>query len=74
MNSSIFSTNNIVQNSGRVVKTLANQPFQSFGKENFGKFTIAILHVLYSYLGKILVNDIHDHFAKFAKVFPTRIW
>ena len=58
-----------MQNSGRVVKTLANQPFQSFGKENFGKFTIAILHVLHNYLGKILAN--HIHFAKFAtKFFP----
>ena len=52
-------------------KTLANRPFQSFGEENVGKFTIATISY-YSesgiQLGKILAND--DRFAKFAKVFP----
>ena len=54
-------------------KTLANRSFQSFGKENVGKFTaIYISHFSESgiWLGKILVNDVP--FAKFAKVFPRQ--
>ena len=46
-------------------KTLANQSFQSFGKENSGEFTIATISY-YSECGicldKILAND--DRFAK----------
>ena len=52
-------------------KTLTNQLFQSFGKENFGEFTIATISYFSEsgiWLGKILVNDIH--LTKFAKFFP----
>ena len=54
-------------------KTLANQSFQSFSKENFDKFTIAHISYFESGIGqgKILANDIC--FAKFAKASPTRI-
>ena len=47
-----------------------NQSFQSFGKENVGKFTIANISYLSEsgiWLSKILVNDVW--LAKFAKVF-----
>ena len=43
-----------------------NRSFQSFGKENVGKFTIANFSY-FSNLGKILANDVH--FAKLTKIF-----
>ena len=49
------------------VKTLANRSFQSFGKENVGKFTIASVTYFSEsgiWLGKILASDVC--FAKFA--------
>ena len=50
-------------------KTLANRLFQSFGKGNVGKFTIANISYFSEsgiWLGKILANDIC--FAKFTEV------
>ena len=41
----------------------------SFGEENIGKFTLANINYLGIWLGKLLANG-----AKFAKVFPTKIW
>ena len=55
-------------------KTLVNRLFQTFGKENVGEFTIAIVSYFSEsgiWLGKILANDIC--FTKFAKVFPTKV-
>ena len=49
-------------------KTSANRSFQSFGKENVGKFTNANIGYFSDsgiWLGKILVSDVC-----FAKVFP----
>ena len=46
----------------------------SFGKENVGKFTIANISYFSEpgiWLGKILASGVR--FAKFAKVFPTKI-
>ena len=51
--------------------TLANQLFQSFGKENVGEFTIANVSYFSEsriWQDKILVNGVR--FIKFAKVFP----
>ena len=59
-------------------KTRANRLFQSYGEETFGKFTISVTYLTFSYfresgiwLDKMLENDVH--FAKFAKVFPARM-
>ena len=52
-------------------KTLVNQLFQSFGKENVGKFTTANISYFSEsgiWLGKILTNDVC--LAKFAS-FPS---
>ena len=51
-------------------KTWANRSFQSFGKENVGKFTNANIGYFSDsgiWLGKILANGI-----RFAKVFPCQ--
>ena len=54
-------------------KTLANQSFQSFGKENDSKFIIVNINYFSEsgiWLGKILENDIR--FANSPKFSPTR--
>ena len=54
-------------------KTLANLSFQSFGKENVGKFTIANISYFSEsgiWLGKILANG--ARFAKFTEVFARK--
>ena len=46
----------------------------SFGKENVGEFTTANISYFSEpgiWLGKILADGVH--FARFAKVFPTKI-
>ena len=56
---------------------MANQSLQSFGAENVGEFTTANISYFSEsaiWLGKILANDVcFGKFAKFTKVFPTRI-
>ena len=64
----------MAQNFGRV-KLWRIDRFMSFGKENVGEFTLANISYFSEpgiWLGKLLANGIC--FAKFAKVFPTKIW
>ena len=50
-----------------------NQPFQTFGEENVGKFTIANVSYFSEsgiWLGKILAKDVR--FVEFTKVLPRQ--